>query len=79
MNANKSDHSKRLEADLLSLVGQMLNLAVKQRKSFAVLFADLLRPYAGRPPTPLHEALHAAAKRAGWTTPSAKAQLSVVR
>jgi hypothetical protein len=31
------------------------------------LFAELLQPYYGIPPTPLHEVLHEAAKRAGWT------------
>jgi hypothetical protein len=30
------------------------------------LFAELLQPYYGIPPTPLHEVLHEAAKRAGW-------------
>src|SRR5665647_1906388 len=38
------------------------------------LFAELLQPYYGTPPTPLHEVLHMAAKRAGWTPPSASAE-----
>jgi hypothetical protein len=37
------------------------------------LFAELLQPYYGIPPTPLHEVLHGAAKRAGWAPPSASA------
>jgi hypothetical protein len=48
-------------------------LTVTQRKSLIELFAELLRPY-GIPPTPLHEVLHTAAKRAGWRLPSAKVQ-----
>ena len=36
------------------------------------LFAELLQPYYGIPPTPLHEVLHEAAKRAGWIAPFAK-------
>lgn len=46
---------------------------MKQREYLIELFAKLLRPY-GIPPTPLHEVLHEAAKRAGWRPPSAKAQ-----
>ena len=38
------------------------------------LFAELLQPYYGIPPTPLHEVLHEAAKRAGWAPPSASAK-----
>jgi hypothetical protein len=38
------------------------------------LFAELLQPYYGIPPTPLHEVLHGAAKRAGWAPPSATTQ-----
>ncbi len=38
------------------------------------LFAELLQPYYGIPPTPLHEVLYDAAKRAGWTPPYAKAR-----
>ena len=46
-------------------------MTVKKRKSLVELFAELLRPY-GIPPTPLHEVLHEAAKRAGWAPPSAR-------
>jgi hypothetical protein len=38
------------------------------------LFAELLQPYYGIPPTPLHEVLHEAAKRAGWIPPYEKAR-----
>jgi hypothetical protein len=72
MNINKPNAVRRLEADLLALVGQMMSLTVAQRKSFVVLFTELLRPCV-IPPTPLHEVLHEAAKRAGWSPPSAKA------
>jgi hypothetical protein len=44
---------------------------VKQRKDLVELFARLFRPY-GIPPTPLHEVLQEAAKKAGWRPPSAK-------
>jgi hypothetical protein len=46
---------------------------VKERKFLIDLFAELLQPY-GIPPTPLHEVLHQAAERAGWSPPSPKAQ-----
>jgi hypothetical protein len=38
------------------------------------LFAELLQPYYGIPPTPLHEVLYEAAKRAGWIPPYEKAR-----
>ena len=47
---------------------------MNERKSATVLFAGLLQPY-GIPPTPLHDVLCEAAKRAGWTPPYAKARL----
>jgi hypothetical protein len=40
-------------------------LTVEKREGLVALFSELLRPYA-IPPTPLHEVLHEAAKRAGW-------------
>jgi hypothetical protein len=46
-------------------------LTAEERKALAKLFAELLKPHA-IPPTPLHEVLCEAAKRAGWTPPSAK-------
>jgi hypothetical protein len=42
--------------------------------AIADLFAELLQPYYGIPPTPLHEILQEAAKRAGWVLPSASAE-----
>jgi hypothetical protein len=72
-NSQQPEAYECLENCLLEFIGQMLNLAVKERKSLVALLADLLRPY-GIPPTPLHEVLHEAANRAGWTTASAKAQ-----
>jgi hypothetical protein len=59
--------------NVLARVKQGCGLTIKERKSLVELFADLLRPY-GIPSTPLHEVLHEAAKRAGWTPPSPKAQ-----
>jgi len=47
--------------------------ASKQREAAIDYFAKLLRPH-GVPPSPLHEILHEAARRAGWKLPSAKAQ-----
>jgi hypothetical protein len=42
------------------------------------LFAELLQPYYGIPPTPLHEVLHEAAKRAGWGPLLQLQRLSIV-
>jgi hypothetical protein len=43
------------------------------REALIGYFTELLRPH-GIPPTPLHDVLHEAAKRAGWRLPSAKAK-----
>jgi hypothetical protein len=45
----------------------------KERRAAIDYFAKLLRP-RGIPPSPLHEILQEAARQAGWTLPSAKAQ-----
>jgi len=47
---------------------------VVKPKTLVEVFTELLEPY-GIPPSPLHEVLHEAAKRAGWRLPSAKADL----
>jgi hypothetical protein len=48
-------------------------LTVKDHKSLVLLFAGLLREGV-IPASPLHDILQEAAKWAGWTPPSAKAQ-----
>lgn len=64
---------EQAEQQLLTLLRQMLELAAKQHELFVALFTDLFRPY-GMPPSLLHEALHEAAKHAGWTARSPRAQ-----
>ena len=44
---------------------------MKAQKTLVEVYAELLQPY-GIPPTPLHEVLHEAARRAGWTPPYGK-------
>jgi hypothetical protein len=61
------------EQRVLTLVRQMFELATTQPGMFAALFADLFRPY-GIPPSPLHKALHDAARQAGWSLPSVNAR-----
>lgn len=73
MSVCQPDGSRALEAYLFALLGQVMGLTVKERKSAIVLFAELLQPY-GIPPTPLHDVLREAAKRAGWTPPYTKAR-----
>jgi hypothetical protein len=60
--------------EVLALLAQGKKLAIDEPGSLIAVFAQLLRPY-GIPPTPLHEVLHEAAKAAGWTVPTEKAQL----
>jgi hypothetical protein len=80
MNSEKSDTSsaagnirQQAEAHVLTLIRQMYESATTQRKMFVALFADLFRPY-GIPPSPLHQALHDAARQAGWSLPSVNAR-----
>jgi hypothetical protein len=58
-----------MDTNILVLLESM---SVKDRKSVVTMFADLLRSHVS--PSPLHEVLHEAANRAGWTTRSAKAE-----
>jgi hypothetical protein len=67
------NNQQQTELQLLTLLRQMFELAATQRELFVALFADLFRPF-GIPSSLLHEALHEAAKHAGWTGPSPRAQ-----
>ena len=49
---------------------------MKKREDLVTRYAELLQPYYGIPPTPLHEVLHEAAKRAGWAPPLASGEHS---
>ena len=63
MNIKKSNAVRQLEADLLALVGQMMSVTLEQREAVIALFTELLRPCVMLP-TPLHDVLQEAAKRA---------------
>jgi hypothetical protein len=67
---NVIDRLERFES-LLALVAQGNRLTAKEHKALVERFTALLQPY-GVPPTPLHEVLREAARRAGWRLPSAK-------
>jgi hypothetical protein len=56
-----------------NLLVQASQLTAKEHEALVERFTELLQPY-GMPPTPLHEVLHEAAKRAGWQPSSAKVQ-----
>jgi hypothetical protein len=74
-NDSRPETPESVQNKLLALVGQMLNLTVKERKGVVLLFAGLLRQgVIPSPSTPLHDILQEAAKRAGWTPPSVRAQ-----
>jgi hypothetical protein len=70
---DRPEAAENAQDDVLALLAQGKKLAIEEPKFLIAVFAQLLRPY-GIPPTPLHEVLHEAAKAAGWTVPSEKAQ-----
>jgi hypothetical protein len=57
------------EESLLAFLVQGEKLAVNESRFLVAALAEIMRPY-GIPPTLFHEALHEAAKKAGWAPPS---------
>lgn len=76
MTAKPQETAESVQSTLLTIVGLILNCSATERRALVGLLAELLDPGGSvvGPASVLRKILYEAAKRAGWKSPSGKAQ-----